>query len=120
MTIDDNIRDEKLKYDINRESAKISSLSSSKTENCEYFKKQTKMIEEQERKQIDAITNQSERLAALTNKDYHKDNYKEIFEELVKERRDEIKELTDEINQNDLWKSKRRVISSESRVQYTS
>ena len=40
---------------------------------------------------------------ALTNKDEdHKDNYKEIFEELVKERFDEIKELTKEINQNEL------------------
>ena len=33
-------------------------------------------------KKIDAITNQSKRFAALTNKDDdHKDNYKEIFEE---------------------------------------
>ena len=40
---------------------------------------------------------------ALTNKDdEHKDNYKEMFEELVKERFDEIKELTNEINRNDL------------------
>ena len=39
---------------------------------------------------------------ALTNKNDHKDNYKEIFEELVKENFDEIKELTDEINENDL------------------
>ena len=31
------------------------------------------MIEEQERKQIDVITNQNERLALLTNKDGHKD-----------------------------------------------
>ena len=46
--------------------------------------------------------NQNERLAALTNKDDHKDNYKNIFEELVKERFHEIKELTDEKNQNDL------------------
>ena len=30
MTIDDQIRDEKLKYDINRETAKILALSSSK------------------------------------------------------------------------------------------
>ena len=30
MTIDDQIRDEKLKYDINREAAKILALSSSK------------------------------------------------------------------------------------------
>ena len=46
--------------------------------------------------------NQNERLAALSNKDDHKDNYKNIFEELVKERFHEIKELTDEKNQNDL------------------
>ena len=30
MTIDDKIRDEKLQYDINREAAKISALSSGK------------------------------------------------------------------------------------------
>ena len=39
---------------------------------------------------------------ALTNKDDHKENYKERFEELVKERFDEVKELTNKINQNDL------------------
>ena len=48
-------------------------------------------------------TNQSKRLATLTNKvDNHKDNYKKLFEELVKERFDEVKGLTNEINQNDL------------------
>ena len=62
------------------------------------FEKQAKTIVEQGRKQIDAIMNQSERLAALTNKDERKDNYKEIFEELVEKRFDEIKWLTDEIN----------------------
>ena len=46
--------------------------------------------------------NQNERLVALSNKYDHKDNYKNIFEELVKERFHEIKELTDEKNQNDL------------------
>ena len=48
------------------------------------------------------MTHQNERIAALTNKDDHKDNCKEMFEELVKERFDEIKELTDEINHDDL------------------
>ena len=38
-----------------------------------------KKIEEQGRKQIDAITNKNERLAALTNRDDHKDNYKKYF-----------------------------------------
>ena len=32
MTIDDQIRDEKSQYEINREAAKISALSSSKTD----------------------------------------------------------------------------------------
>ena len=62
------------------------------------FEKQTKTIEEQGRKQIEAVTNKNERLADLTNKDDYKYNYKEIFEQLVKEIFDEIKELTDEIN----------------------
>ena len=77
MTIDDKIRDEKLQYDINREAAKISALSSGKidkyenltgeeilpphqrrvTEQAKFaycplgkaFEKQTEAIEEQEK-----------------------------------------------------------------------
>ena len=37
MTIDEKIRDEKLQYDINREAAKISILSSSKIDKYEYL-----------------------------------------------------------------------------------
>ena len=37
MAIDDQIRDEKLRYDINRKAAKISALSSSKFNKCEYL-----------------------------------------------------------------------------------
>ena len=69
VTIDDQIRDEKLQYDINREAAKISALSSGKINKYEYltgkeilpskqkqiieqalgkaFEKQTKTIEDQ-------------------------------------------------------------------------
>ena len=36
MTINDQIRDEKLRYDINREGAKISNLSSGKIHKYEY------------------------------------------------------------------------------------
>ena len=53
MTIDDNIKDEKLKYDINREVAKMSALSSGKFNKYEYLtgekilpSDQSKMIEE--------------------------------------------------------------------------
>ena len=87
MTIDDQIRDEKLQYDINREAAKISALSSGKIDKFEYvtgeeilpssnqiqileqakftysplgktFEKQIKTIEDQGEKQIKAIQNQ--------------------------------------------------------------
>ena len=53
MTIDDNIKDEKLQYDINREAAKMSALSSGKFNKYEYLtgekilpSDQSKMIEE--------------------------------------------------------------------------
>ena len=83
MTLEDQIRDEKLQYDINREAAKISALSSEKTDKYEYltggeilpsnqkqiieqakftysplgkaFEKQIKTIEDQGKKQIDAL-----------------------------------------------------------------
>ena len=83
MTINDQIRDEKLQYDINREAAKISALSSSEIRKYEYlsgenilpsnqqqiieqtkftysplgkvFKKQIKTIEDQSKKQVDAL-----------------------------------------------------------------
>ena len=83
MTIDDQIRDEKLQYDINREAAIISSLSSGKIHKYEYltgkdillsnqqqiieqakftyspvgkaFDKQTKTIEDQGEKQVKAL-----------------------------------------------------------------
>ena len=83
MTLEDQIRDEKLQYDINREAAKISALSSGKIDKYEYltgeeilpsnqqqtieqakftysplgkaFENQTKTIEDQGKKQISAI-----------------------------------------------------------------
>ena len=83
MTIEDKIKDEKIQYDINREAAKISALSSGKIAKYEYltgeeilpsnqqrvieqakltyslsgkaFEKQTKTIEDQGEKQIKAI-----------------------------------------------------------------
>ena len=83
MTIDDQIRDKKLQYDINREAAKISALSSGKIHKYEYltgedilpsnqqqiieqakftysplgkaFEKQIKTIEDQREKRIKAL-----------------------------------------------------------------
>ena len=83
MTLEDQIRDEKLQYDINREAAKISALLSDKIDKYEYltgeeilpsnqeqifeqtkftyppigkiFQEQIKKIKEQEEKQVKAI-----------------------------------------------------------------
>ena len=83
MTINDQVRDEKIQYDINREAAKISALSSGKIRKYEYltgediipsnqqqiieqakfiysalgkaFEKQIQTIEDQGEKQIDAL-----------------------------------------------------------------
>ena len=85
MTIEDQIKDKKLQYGINREAAKISALSSGKIDKYEYltseeilpsnqqqiigqakftysplgkaFQKQTKTIEDQGKKQFDALAN---------------------------------------------------------------
>ena len=90
MTIEDQIKDEKLQYDINREAAKISALSSGKIDKYEYltgeeilpsnqqqiieqakftysplgkaFEKQTKTIEDQGEKQIKAIQDNKKQL----------------------------------------------------------
>ena len=37
MTIEDKIKDEKLRYDVNKKSRRKSTLSSSKTDKCEYL-----------------------------------------------------------------------------------
>ena len=85
MTIDDQIRDKKLQYDINREAAKISALSSNKIDQYEFltgeeilssnqkqlinqakftysplgkaFEKQIKTIKDQDKKRVEALEN---------------------------------------------------------------
>ena len=90
MITDDQIRDEKLQYDINREAAKISALSSGKTDKYEYLtgeeilpSNQQQIIEQAKftysplgnafGKQIKTIKNQGEKqVEALENLQYHK------------------------------------------------
>ena len=95
MTIEDQIKDEELQYDINREAAKISALSSGKIDKYEYltgeeilpsnqrqiieqvkftysplgkaFEKQTKTIEDQGKKQVKAI--QDKQIVNINNND---------------------------------------------------
>ena len=102
MTIDDQIRDEKLQYDINREAAKISALSSGKINKYEYltgeemlpsnqqqiiekakftysplgkpFEKQIKTIEDQGEKEIKAIQNQKHVKTIKKYDYYHEDS----------------------------------------------
>ena len=90
MTVNDQIRDEKIQYYINREAAKILALSSGEIRKYEYltgedtlpsnqqqiieqakftcsplgkaFEKQIKTIEDQEQKQIDAFRTESNRM----------------------------------------------------------
>ena len=49
MTADDRIRDEKLQYDINRETAKISGLSSGKIDKHEYLTTKEILLSDQSR-----------------------------------------------------------------------
>ena len=93
MTIEDQIKDEKLQYDINREAAKISALSSGKIDKYEYltgeeilpsnqqqiiqqakftysplgkaFEKQIKTIEDQGKKQVDALKTSYKKLPSI-------------------------------------------------------
>ena len=59
------------------------------------MKNKQKTIEGKRRKHIDAVTNQNERLAALTNKDDHKGNYKKYLKNWLRKR---LTKSTDAIN----------------------
>ena len=114
MTIEDQIKDEKLQYDINSEAAKISALSSGKIDKYEYltgeeilpsnqqqiiqqakfnysplrkaFEKQTKTIEDQGKKQVKAI-----QVKQIVNINKYKDDYKDKL--LLSEEREIFKDI---------------------------
>ena len=132
MTIEDQIKDEKLQYDINREAAKISALSSGKLDKYEdltgeeilpsnqqqiiqqakfsysplgkAIEKQRKTIEDQEEKQVKAI--QDKQIVNI-NKDDYKDKLllskeREIFKDIFNKRLDKMEEMNNEIDYDDL------------------
>ena len=138
MTIEDQIRDEKLQYDINREAAKVSSLSSGKYEYLseeilpsnqqqiieqakftysplgKVFQKQTKIIKDQGEKQIKAMQDNKEQLVNINNDDDYKNKLllsreRKIFKNIYNKRLDKIEELSQKIGYNNL---KYTVISS--------
>ena len=132
MTIDDQIKSEKVQYDINREAAKISALSSGKFDKYEYltgeeilpsnkqqiieqakftysplgkaFEKQIKTIEDQGEKQIKAI--QDNRKQLISGNDYKNrlliSKEREIFKDIHNKRLDKIKELDNKIDYDNL------------------
>ena len=125
MTIDHKIRDEKLQYDIDREAAKTSTLSSGKINKYEYligeeilpsnqkeiieqakftysplgkaFEKQIKSIEDHRKKQVEALNT----LEPIKNNE-HLLKYNEIFEELSNKRMSEIQDIAKQIDFNNL------------------
>ena len=132
MTINDQIKDEKLQYDINREAAKISALSSGKLHKYEYltgkdilpsnqqqiieqekftysplgkaFEKQIKTIEDQGKKQVDALDNLKLKEETKPIKDTSNNQSKAstIFNELINKRKDSIKKSYDNVDYENL------------------
>ena len=132
MTINNQIKDEKLQYDVNREAAKISALSSGKLHKCEYltgkdilpsnqqqiieqakftysplgkaFEKQTKTIEDHGEKQVEALENLKpiEGSKAIKYDDESLEQKQETYNKLFDEKLDEIQELSREIDYKNL------------------
>ena len=134
MTIDDKIKSEKLKHDINKEEAKISALSPGKIDKYEYltgeeiflsdqgsiieqakftysslskaFEKQIKTIEDQDEKQIKALEDHRKQLVKYRYCDENDSlthlKQKEIFEEVTNRRMEEIRDLSKQIDFNNL------------------
>ena len=132
MTINDQIRDENLQYDINREATKISPLSSGEIRKYEYltgedilpsnqqqiieqakftysplgraFEKQIKTIENQGKTQIDALETlkSKEQTKPIENKSNNKSKAASIFDSLINKRKRLMKELFDNVDHNNL------------------
>ena len=127
MTINDQIRDEKLQYDINREAAKISALSSGEIRKYEYltgedilpsnqqqiiqqakftysplgkaFEKRIKTIEDQGKKQVDALENVKPKEETKPIEDR---SHNQSINELINKRKDLMKELYNSVDYNNL------------------
>ena len=128
MTINDQIRDEKLQYNINREAANISALSSGRIHKYEYltgedilpsnqqqiieqakftysplgkaFEKQMKTIEDQGKKQADALESSKpkEQKKPIENKSNNLSKAAIIFDDLINKRKEWISELYNSVD----------------------
>ena len=127
MTINDQIRDEKIQYDINREAAKISALSSGKIHKYEYltgedilpsnqqqvieqarftysplgeaFEKQIKITEDQGERQIDVLKDFKPKEQTKPTEDKPNNQLKAtiIFNDLINKRKIIMSELYDNV-----------------------
>ena len=132
MPINDQIKDEKLQYDINREAAKISALSSGKLHKYEYltgedilpsnqqqiieqtkftysplgkaFEKQIKTVQDQGKKQVDALKNLKLKEKTKPIKDIPNNQSRAtiIFNDLINKRKELMSELYDSFDYNNL------------------
>ena len=124
MTINDQIRDEKLQYDINREAAKISTLSSGKIHKLlpsnqqqimeqtkftysplgKAFEKQVKTIEDQGKKQVDVLKDlkEKEQTKLIEDKSSNQSKATIIFNALINKRKKIMSELHDSVDHNNL------------------
>ena len=132
MTINDQIKDEKLQYNINREAAKISALSSGKLHKYEYvtgkdilpstqqqiieqtkftyshlgraFDKQIKTIEDQGKKQVDALEKlkPKEEAKPIEDKPNNHSRAATLFNELISKRKELVNKLYDSADFNNL------------------
>ena len=132
MSINDQIRDEKLQYDINREAAKISALSSGKIHKYEYltgedilpsnlqqiieqarftysplgkaFEKQIKTTEDKGQKQIYALESlkPKEQTKPIEDKSNNQSKATITFNDLIKNRKKATSELHDSVDCSNL------------------
>ena len=132
MTINDQIKDEKLQYDINREAVKISASSSGKLHKYEYltgedilrsnqqqiteptkfrylplgkaFDKQIKTIEDQGKKQADPLEKMKpkEETKPIEDTPNNQSKARIIFNELISKRKELMSKLHDIVDYNNL------------------
>ena len=132
MIIDDQIRDEKLQYNIKRKAAKISALSSGKIHKYKYhtgeeilpsnkqqiieqnkfaysslekaFEKQIKTTEDQGEKQVKALKNlkAKEQTKAIEDESNNQQRASIIFKDLIKERDNIMNKLYESVDYNNL------------------
>ena len=116
MAINDQIRNEKIQYDINREVAKISAISSSNQQQIieqtkftysplgKAFEKQIKTIEDQGQKQVDALKDlkPKEQTKPIEHKSNNQSKAAIIFNEPINERKKIMSELYDSVDYNNL------------------